>query len=103
MRFLFLNKNQLTGSIPWQLMYMQKLSIFMFDQNNLGGSDAAVCGVNKPSTLTSMVADCNQLQCDCCTKCCTSGDSSCNTLELQVNNDNDFSRAHTLFNENLVF
>ncbi|GKY92030.1 hypothetical protein MPSEU_000174600 [Mayamaea pseudoterrestris] len=103
MRFLFLNRNLITGSVPWELMYMKKLSIFMIDQNELGGSDAAVCGDNKPPTLTNFVADCNELQCDCCTKCCTSDEPTCNTLELQVHDDNNFSRDHYVFGENLIF
>ena len=103
MRFLFLNRNQLTGGLPWELMYLQKLAIFMIDQNELGGSDAAVCGENEAPTLTTFVADGNEVDCQCCTHFCTSDNPSCNTLELQVHDDNDFSRDHYVFGENLIF
>jgi Leucine-rich repeat (LRR) protein len=103
MRYLFLNKNQLGGSLPWQLMYLQQMAVFMIDQNALVGTDAAVCGINQAPTLVEMVGDCDELKCDCCTKCCANNDPSCNTLEPQVNNDNSFARDHTLFAENLTF
>jgi hypothetical protein len=103
MRFLFLNKNALTGELPWELMYMEQLSMLMIDQNEISGSDAAVCGDNKPSKLASFIATCDSMQCDCCTKCCSSNDDSCNTLALQVNSDDKFMRNHYVFSEDLVF
>jgi len=80
--------------------------MLVLDKNNFEGDADAVCGDgNRPANLNYFVADCEQpeLDCGCCTKCCSDSDAQCNPLEMPANIDGGYSRDKYVFSEDLVF
>jgi hypothetical protein len=73
------------------------------DKNDLKGDDQPVCGANEPSTLKVFTGDCSEIECGCCSTCCTDDDTKCNDLELKANLDDGYSREQYIFSEDLKF
>ena len=72
--FLTVNENRLTGSIPKELSQLSSLLVGWFHLNALNGTMPDVCGFNN---LWWLKADCGEdddtaalVSCDCCTACC---------------------------------
>lgn len=91
---LLLNRNKLTGTIPTQIQNLSKLEVLLLDGNSITGNGNAVCNSEKlkPSYF---VADCYpgtngelpEVECKCCTQCCTDDDPSCNDRSWTSNLD----------------
>jgi len=77
--------------------------MLVLDKNNIKGDDRHVCGYNKPDGLSYFVADCEEMTCECCTKCCTDAEPQCNQLEMAANLDDGYSRDKYVFSEDLKF
>ncbi|KAL3941711.1 MAG: hypothetical protein SGARI_000509 [Bacillariaceae sp.] len=81
---LLLNRNELTGTIPAQLGNIHGLKVLLVDGNNLTGSAKDIC--DAPIALAHFVADCYpgrngegpEVECRCCTLCCSDDDPQCN-------------------------
>ena len=91
---MLLNRNQLTGSIPSEVGAMSSLSVVLLDGNSLTGNANAICDSTsaEPSVF---IADCYpgkngerpEVECRCCTQCCSDDDSSCNNKKWTSNYD----------------
>ena len=65
--------NELYGNVPNELGNLSQLMKLTLEGNQLvGDMPAAVCDLTT-STLTELVADCEEISCPCCHKCCTDG------------------------------
>jgi hypothetical protein len=103
--FLLVGRNKLTGSLPTTLRQLPALKMLLMDENSMTGSAAAVCGgTNKPAIL---IVDCEEIICDCCTKCCADTDDDCNDSDLLANYDpiweNSYQRNYYTFDETITF
>jgi len=71
---LWLSKNKLTGTIPSELGLLS-LGNFSFYANALSGSvDEIFCGA---TVLPRLKADCEEVECPCCTFCCYDDQLTC--------------------------
>lgn len=69
---LRLNSNYLTGSIPSSLGNLLKVQILLLNSNLLTGNmPAMICAnrVNFDTAVAELSADCNYVNCTCCTSC----------------------------------
>jgi len=69
---LRLNSNYLTGSIPSSLGNLLKVQILLLNSNLLTGNmPAMICAnrVNFDTAVAELSADCNDVNCTCCTSC----------------------------------
>jgi Leucine-rich repeat (LRR) protein len=92
--FLFLNENKLVGQVPPSFSNLQNLHTLLLNNNTLTGPTTVVCSPTLPA-LSIFIADCKdpsltgnsqldeffELDCPCCTKCCSDGVSGCNNEE----------------------
>jgi hypothetical protein len=67
MRDFDLSGNQLSGTIPSTLFALTALKTLLLSDNGLVGT-MPFCGSER--TFASLVADCLEVRCDCCTHCC---------------------------------
>jgi hypothetical protein len=67
MRDFDLSGNQLSGTIPTTLFALTALKTLWLSDNGLVGT-MPFCG--SEHRFTSLVADCLEVRCDCCTHCC---------------------------------
>jgi hypothetical protein len=67
---LFVDGNDLTGTVPSSLGQIPSLTSFLFSDNSLTGSvDSFLCTAGR--TWVNLVADCQEeVTCSCCTSCC---------------------------------
>lgn len=93
---LLLNRNLLTGPIPSGLDNLNNLRILYLDRNSLTGTLDDVCSLNvwsEPDSDNYLAADCGlvgvttfEVNCTCCTHCCTDGtDEGCHENFLVPN------------------
>jgi len=103
LKFLLLKENSLTGDIPPQFEHLTKLDTLLLDDNNLsGGANNNVC--EHDLALTTFIADCSEMgECECCTKCCTDADATCNAVTWFSGLDpvatGNYKRDNYLFHE----
>lgn len=91
---LLLNRNKLTGTIPTQLQNMHHLTVLLLDGNSLTGNANAVCDSENVNPA-HFIADCYpgengeraEIECRCCTQCCTDSDPNCNDKKWTSNYD----------------
>jgi Leucine-rich repeat (LRR) protein len=91
---LLLNRNELSGSIPHQLSNLHGLRVLLLDGNNLTGNANTICDARSPS-LAHFIADCYpgrdgsppEVECRCCTMCCSDDDPECNNKAWTSNYD----------------
>jgi hypothetical protein len=74
MRKIWLSGNSITGRVPTEIGRLKKLEVLEVYDNGLQGiMPSPVCNLVVPSTnggnLTTLVADCEVLNCTCCTSC----------------------------------
>jgi hypothetical protein len=62
--------NRLTGSVPCEIQALDRLELFYIDSNNLGPS---ICNQICQMEFLEFWADCSEVECQCCTTCCTDG------------------------------
>ncbi|KAG7349867.1 two component regulator [Nitzschia inconspicua] len=84
---LLLNRNDLTGTIPRELSKLTGLKVLLLDGNNLRGNANAICDAST-NVLVHFIADCAsggsdgnskpEVDCTCCTMCCSDDDPDCN-------------------------
>ncbi|KAL3906085.1 MAG: hypothetical protein SGARI_004162, partial [Bacillariaceae sp.] len=90
---LLLNRNELSGSLPKELANLHGLKVLLVDGNNITGNAQAICSA--PNTLSHFTADCYpgqdgskpEIECRCCTLCCSDDDPQCNDREWTTNYD----------------
>lgn len=71
-------ENNLSGTIPRQLGDITPLEFFSFADNDFTGSvDSFFCGGFQWSFLE---ADCDEVDCPCCTSCCYDGQTFCDAF-----------------------
>jgi Leucine-rich repeat (LRR) protein len=117
--FLFLNENKLMGQVPASFSNLQNLHTLLLNNNTLTGPTTVVCSPSLPA-LSVFIADCKdptlpanpfmaeffELDCPCCTKCCSDGISGCNTDEWYGELDPiweyRYARAAYSFNEDTI-
>lgn len=74
--FLLLKDNHLNGIIPESMAYLTNLDTVVIDKNDLMGGASNLCPL-KLKALTVFISDCNEVNCTCCTLCCSDAQSSC--------------------------
>jgi len=73
---LYLYLNSLTGSIPSELGLLTNLEYLILHYNSLTGTmPNEVCALRNDNVgnLDTLVADCEEVTCPCCTYCCVDG------------------------------
>lgn len=119
--FLFLNENKLIGQVPASFSNLQNLHTLLLNNNTLTGPTNGVCSPTLPA-LSVFIADCKdptlpgnplldeffELNCPCCTKCCSDSVSGCNNEdwygELDPIWEYKYARRAYSFNEdNIVY
>lgn len=92
--YVFLQRNKLTGGIPQSFSNLQSLHTLLLNNNTLTGQATPICSAQLPA-LDTFVGDCVrgdqvgfpviadeiELECPCCTLCCSDESTSCNGLE----------------------
>jgi Leucine-rich repeat (LRR) protein len=79
LRFLILKGNRLEGSLPDSFANLRELDTLVIDDNKLTGNANVACEI---PALDMYVADCEEIGgCMCCTVCCDSGKTDCNSLD----------------------
>ena len=63
---LFLDYNNLSGSIPTNLRSLSLLEKVNLSFNDLTGTVSGICGL---ANLFKLEADCQEVDCLCCTEC----------------------------------
>eukprot|EP00545_Synedropsis_sp_CCMP1620_P011458 CAMPEP_0119014786 /NCGR_PEP_ID=MMETSP1176-20130426/10385_1 /TAXON_ID=265551 /ORGANISM="Synedropsis recta cf, Strain CCMP1620" /LENGTH=636 /DNA_ID=CAMNT_0006968027 /DNA_START=144 /DNA_END=2054 /DNA_ORIENTATION=- len=94
LQFLLVNSNELTGKIPVELssgLESSRLSLVMLDQNQFTGDADRLCSMDLPV----LVADCDEVRCDCCTTCCYDDDQSCGDRGWLANYDPIWENQYT--------
>ncbi|CAJ1944499.1 unnamed protein product [Cylindrotheca closterium] len=94
---IYLKGNSLSGELPEEINQLTRLQLVLLEQNGFTGDMAGkFCNPNNPSKMLNvvkisngeengiiktLVMDCSEenLTCECCTKCCASGNDICNT------------------------
>jgi len=112
---LLLNRNQLTGTVPSSLRTLESLRLFFVDGNAVTGSlDESLCSLPQfvdASGGLPVTADCEEVDCDCCTICCvdddvTDGGEDCHDNDLVASTDptweRDYRRPEFAFGDDLV-
>jgi len=92
---MLLNRNELTGSIPPQLANLKKLDLLLLDGNSITGNADVICEASTGIKPTLFTSDCYpgqqgqtpEIECRCCTTCCTDGDTTCNNFKWTSNVD----------------
>lgn len=129
---LILNSNDLRGTIPSTFRQMKDLEIFIIDDNNLKGNADPICENRGFDRITHFVSDCAsnsstssfstsapgsiggwddpvlswsaEIECECCTLCCTDENTTCNDYEWLSSHDGmwqfGYERAFWNFDEN---
>ena len=72
------------------------------DKNDFTGQVGEICQ-NLPSSLNSLVTDCDEVTCPCCKFCCRDSDSRCNEDSVKVISDSRYLRDHAVFSEDGTF
>jgi hypothetical protein len=68
---LNLQSNQLEGEIPSTLGALYQLQVFSIHRNNVNGTmPEELCWENALNQTISMIADCSEIYCPCCSFCC---------------------------------
>mmetsp|Transcript_847 Transcript_847/g.1335 ORF Transcript_847/g.1335 Transcript_847/m.1335 type:complete len:379 (-) Transcript_847:123-1259(-) len=73
---LWVAYNGLTGSIPTELGQLQSLrQVIIYDNDLTGAMPDEVCALRDSNggALISLPADCQEVLCSCCTRCCIDG------------------------------
>lgn len=107
---LLLNRNKLHGTIPMQIQNMHHLKVLLLDGNSMTGNANAVCN-SESVNPTHFVADCYpgangespEIECRCCTQCCTDDNPSCNDKVWPSNVDSilDYGSIRSSYSFNL--
>uniref|UniRef100_A0A7R9WI91 L domain-like protein n=1 Tax=Pseudictyota dubia TaxID=2749911 RepID=A0A7R9WI91_9STRA len=74
--------NRLSGHVPTELGHLTQLDILKLESTDLTGAmPEEVCRLQKPDgALGVLVADCEEVQCNCCTHCCVDGVRPCTAV-----------------------
>jgi hypothetical protein len=82
LKMLLLKDNLLTGSLPPTFVALTDLQVLLLEQNDFKGTAEAFCGRDSEPDQ-AFVSDCEdaKFQCGCCTTCCSSSDTQCNTFD----------------------
>lgn len=76
---LFLSLNLLEGTVPTELGQLSSVRQLYFDSNSfIAPMPAQVCDL-QDTTLDKLWADCEEVDCTCCGKCCSDAEP-CNTI-----------------------
>mmetsp|Transcript_31334 Transcript_31334/g.45755 ORF Transcript_31334/g.45755 Transcript_31334/m.45755 type:complete len:86 (-) Transcript_31334:134-391(-) len=80
---LKLNMNYLSGTIPPELGMLVSASNLRFGANDLTGDmPSAICGFGLSDYgFGELHADCDEINCPCCTHCCYDDKSMCQKKE----------------------
>lgn len=80
LRFLLLKENLLTGTLPITFAKLKQLDTILLDDNAITAGSESICKPKLP-LLTTFIADCSKMHaCECCTKCCSASDLTCNNV-----------------------
>lgn len=86
LKHLLLKHNSLTGSLPTELGRLVNLDVLLLEQNNFVGNADGIC--QSSAEVQNFVADCDEeIECDCCTSCCSDGEPTCNPGDWALNVD----------------
>lgn len=78
LRTLELQNNMLTGTVPTTLAALGRLNTIRIDSNDLTGEVPLPVCESYSASMPLFYADCpDQIQCDCCTYCCTNDVCTC--------------------------
>ena len=109
---LMLNRNELTGTIPASFASLDTIDLLLLDGNHLSGTADAICSTASARAPTFFATDCGgtpeelEIDCACCTLCCTDTEPSCNNLDWNINLDGiyeyDFQRVAYKFSQNIL-
>jgi hypothetical protein len=83
---LFLNHNMLTGTIPLEMTQLSSLVVFSMKSNSFRGSvQETLCSSLLLPQLITLSADCDEVDCPCCTICCYDNQLFCDEEVEQGN------------------
>jgi Leucine-rich repeat (LRR) protein len=71
-------QNELSGTVPTEIGALSNLEQLLLARNHFVGSlDAFFCVSRLDDPLYDFQSDCLEIQCSCCTTCCSDIDGSC--------------------------
>mmetsp|Transcript_17476 Transcript_17476/g.49352 ORF Transcript_17476/g.49352 Transcript_17476/m.49352 type:complete len:1205 (+) Transcript_17476:183-3797(+) len=67
-----IGSNRLEGDIPAQYSLLRSIDALRMDENNFTGNsiEDVICGSSLGDNITILFADCQEISCSCCTRCC---------------------------------
>jgi len=109
LKYLMLNRNWLTGTVPTAVSYLPNLKFLMLDTNGfdhtieIGEED--VCGTQETgSRVNELVADCGhtkegisvekEVECPCCTSCCWDSAEHCNMKDWIIEIEEEYRGSY---------
>lgn len=102
LEYLLLNRNSLTGAIPSEVQNLSHMTVILLNANSLTGSAAAIC--DSPTVQPAhFITDCYpgqngeepEVECRCCTKCCSDDDPACNDKTWTSDYDPSYKYGYT--------
>lgn len=99
--FLLLNRNELSGTLPTQMKNLVQLQVFLLDGNSISGNANVICQ-DSAINIGYFIADCYpglngekpEIECRCCTQCCTDQDSTCNDKQWTSTLDPEYEYGY---------
>ncbi|CAJ1959366.1 unnamed protein product [Cylindrotheca closterium] len=89
LEYLLLESNQFSGTLPQKLSQLGNLQTVLLEQNKLEGDTDMLCEGSSTENIGILVSDCEEptMSCACCTICCLSTDTGCNSIDFGRNVD----------------
>ncbi|KAL3940898.1 MAG: hypothetical protein SGBAC_004641 [Bacillariaceae sp.] len=89
LEYLMLESNQFSGTLPQKLSQLERLKTVLLEQNKLEGDADMLCEASSSENIGIFVSDCEEttMSCTCCTMCCLSSDTNCNSIDFGRNLD----------------
>jgi len=104
--YLLLNRNKFSGTLPAGVGKASNMKMLLLDKNDLKGDLTEYCDGNAGHQLSKIIADCDELTCNCCA-CCNDHEHNCNDdikyTNLDFTYEHNYTRVSYAFSPEILF
>jgi len=104
--YLLLHRNKFSGDLPSGVGKASNMKLLLLDKNDISGDLLEYCDKNAGHQLTKIIADCDEVSCDCC-DCCSDHEHNCNDdimfTNLGFNWQHNYTRVGYAFSPEILF